>query len=158
MMVDHTLAPEQRGFPTEEYEHLYKLREPSGRVRVWMSSYVGEMPASGRLYGLDVDVSLGDGAGSHAGVSQPPERGWRDVYGATISFGPVVFQVFGTRVAALLDGWSILNPHPIVFPLWPYRESFTWTPTAGFDDHGLKQFADVILGHVQRKAGRTAAR
>jgi hypothetical protein len=60
-------------------------------------------------------VLVTDGAGSHAGVSQPPERGWRDIYGATISFGPVVFQVFGTRVAALLDGSLILNPHRLFF-------------------------------------------
>jgi hypothetical protein len=60
-------------------------------------------------------------------------------------------------ISALLDGWSILDPHPIVYALWPNQRSFTWTPDAGFDDHGLSQFADAILGHIQQKVRSTPA-
>jgi len=57
----------------------------------------GSPAASGRLYSLDVDMSSPDGAAVHAGVAQHPERGRRDLYGATISFGPAVFQVVRNR-------------------------------------------------------------
>jgi hypothetical protein len=55
-------------------------------------------------------------------------------------------------IPALLDGSSILDPQQIAFPRWPYRGSSTWSPTAGFDDGGLAQFADAIVSHLHRKA------
>lgn len=99
----------------------------------------------GRMYGLDADMASGPN----------PHRGSRDIWGAAITFGPVVFQVFGTTVLPLLEGLEFngMNTHV----LWPHRSSFTWVPRPGFNDHQLVGFADGLLNELTRLKGSTAA-
>lgn len=139
MMFEHTQGPHRRVIPREEYTYLLEHGQPSERIVVWMATYVGTMPGSCRLYGLDADVVQG------------PDRGRRDMYGATVTFGPVVFQVFGTAIAQLLDGLAIT--HPGVHQICPYQRSCTWRPTVGFADHDLAGFADAILNDLLRAGG-----
>jgi hypothetical protein len=139
MMVEHTLSAEKQVVPEEEHAHLLEHGEPSDRVVIWMATYIGTMPGSCRLFGLDADVTQG------------PDRGRRDMWGVTVTFGPVVFQVFGTTVPLLLEGLAI--NHPGVQQIWPYQRSFTWTPRAGFADEDLAQFADALLVELQKAGG-----
>lgn len=139
LMFEQTQGAHRRAFPTEEHAHLLAHGEPSQRIRVWMATYAGTMPGSGRIYGLDADVTQG------------PDQGRRDMYGATITFGPVVVQVFGTEIAPLLDGLAINNP--ITHQIWPHQGSFTCNPRIGFDDQALAEFGDAILHHLLRAGG-----
>jgi len=139
MMSEHTLGSEKRVVPDDDYADLREHGQPSERVVVWMATYIGTMPGSVRLFGLDADVTQG------------PDRGRRDMWGATLTFGPVVFQVFGTTVPLLLKALD-LN-YPGVQQIWPYRRSFTWTPRAGFADDELAAFGDSILIELQRLGG-----
>lgn len=141
LMAQYAWPPGERAFPADEYAYLIEHGRPSKRIRIWMSSYAGDTPATGQLYGLDVDV-MENGRPIYAGVQQDRDRGHRDIYGAAISFGPVVFQVVGTRLTVLLEDLR-LN-HPIVFPLWPYEQGFAWSPRAGFDDEALVKFGEMI--------------
>lgn len=112
-------------------------------MRVWMATYVGTMPGSARLYGLDADMTQG------------PDRGRRDMYGGTITFGPAVFQAFGTTAAPLLDGLAIRSL--VVHQIWPHGDSFTWTPNAGFGDDDLARFGDAIPDKLLQAGGADLA-
>lgn len=67
-------------------------------MRIWMATYGGDMPGFTHLYGLDVDIT------------QVTELGVRDIHGATVGFGPVVFQVFATTIDGLVDGRRVGAP------------------------------------------------
>jgi hypothetical protein len=140
LMLEHTRGLQARSFPTQLYHDLYTRREPPASVRVWMASYAGDVPAFGQSYGLDVDLA------------QSPDRGVRDIFGATVGFGPVAFQVFGSSIAGLVDEIRIGAP-PVVHQIWPGEGSFTWTPSLGFDDGALIAFSDVIVDDLRRRAG-----
>jgi hypothetical protein len=139
MMVEQTHGAHQRGIPVEEYTYLYEHGEPSDRIRIWMATYTGTWAvAMGRTFGLDADMASGPDS----------DRGRRDIWGAAITFGPVVFQVFGTAIHPLLHSLATnaVNTHV----LWPYQSSFTWMPSPGFDEYGLVRFADGLLDEVRR--------
>ena len=105
-----------------------------------MATYVGDMPAYGHMYGADAEVTQYD------------ERGVRTL-GATIGFGPVVFQVFGTTLPGVHDeARTRVGSSPVV-PLCPYQQSFTWSPVAGLDDTGLTAFSEAIYGEIARGSG-----
>lgn len=72
-----------------------------------------------------------------------PERGARDIWGATILFGPLVFQVFGTTILPLLEGLEVNAAYTHL--IWPYAGDFTWVPGPGFNDEQRMAFADGLL-------------
>lgn len=147
MMFEHAQAPGRYVIPRDEYEHLYATGEPSERILIWMATYVGDMPAYGHMYGADAEVTQHD------------ERGVRDVWGATIGFGPVVFQVFGTTLPGVHDeARTRVGSSPVVHELCPYQQSFTWSPVAGLDDTGLTAFSEAIYGEIARGSGGSGER
>lgn len=93
MMVEHTHGAGRLMIDRAEYEHLMSTGEPSERIRVWLTSYVGDVVAMAQTYGLDANMDL----------NPHPDRGQRDMWGATITFGSGVLQVFGTTLTPLLD-------------------------------------------------------
>jgi hypothetical protein len=134
MVVEQTNASARRGIPYAEYSQLRTRGEPSDRVRVWVASYSGTLAvALGLPFGADIDMDAGPNR----------ERGERDVWGSTLLFGPVVFQVIGTHVDAVLGGLEMAtaNTHQV----WPTRESFTWMPRPGLDDGTVMQLHDGYL-------------
>jgi hypothetical protein len=143
MMVEHLHGSKRRIIPHQEYAYLFEHREPSERVRIWMGAYTGtDAVAVGSMWGLDAETN-------ETGPREwEPDRGARDIWGATILFGPVVFQVFGTSLVPLLNGlrgWS--GTHRI----WPYEQSFIWTPSPGFNDQQLMAFSEALLHEFQRR-------
>jgi hypothetical protein len=125
MMVEQTNTQVKRGIPRAEYAYLYERGEPSERVRVWLGSYAGEAVAGAVPFGKDVNMD----------ARPDRERGERDVWGATVLFGPVVFQIIGTHLHNLLDELDMATPN--THQIWPYRRSFTWTPQPAMDDATL---------------------
>ena len=65
-----------------------------------MAAYAGQHVAMGRMFGLDADMATGP----------DPDRGSRDIWGATIMFGPVVFKLFGSDIPELLEGVQLNVP------------------------------------------------
>lgn len=138
MMAEHTNARSRRGIPGVEYEHLWEHREPSANVRIWLASYAGANAVALALpFGIDV------------GRDRLParERGERNVWGSTILFGPVVFQILGSDVPKVLDVFDLATPN--THQIWPYRRPFTWTPHPGLDDHAVMQLHDEYLARFQ---------
>ncbi len=144
MMVEHMHGAKRNIIPRDEYAQLYQDGDPSDRVRIWMAAYSGTYAAAvGSMWGLDAETN-------ETGPREwEPDRGARDIWGATIVFGPAVFQVFGTTILPLLEGLEVnaRNTHRI----WPYAGDFTWTPRWGFDDQELMAFADGLLNEFQRR-------
>jgi hypothetical protein len=114
-----------------------------------MTSYDGDILASANVYGLDADLTRG--SWRHAGVQQSDERKQRDIYGGTISFGPVVFRVFGTALPPLLQE-DLLDLPEIIVQIWPYQASFTWMPRPALDDLGLLRFGYSFAERLKRQA------
>jgi hypothetical protein len=127
--------------PPEEHTYLHQHGEPSSRVRIWMTAYTGaQMAAMGLMNGFDVDME----------ASPDPNRGWRHVWTATVAFGTVVFQVFGSVVPELLD---VVKPDTAnTHVLWPHVGPFTWVPAPGLSDGDLMAFGDGLLSEVRRYA------
>jgi len=143
MMVEQTNAEAMRGIPRAEYAHLYERGEPSAQVRVWVASYVGSQAvALGLPFGKDVDMDAGP----------DPKRGERDVWGSTVLFGPVVFQVIGTGVPGLLDMLELGTPN--TYRLWPYQRSFTWLPSPGMDERAVFGLHSEYLAWIDSLAAR----
>src|SRR5450755_762140 len=102
MMVEHTNVPSRRGIPRVEYQQFSEHREPSANVRIWLASYSGANAVALALpFGIDV------------GVDRLParERGERHVWGSTILFGPVVFQILGSDVPGVLGLFDLAAPN-----------------------------------------------
>lgn len=144
MMVEHMHGAKRHIIPRDEYAQLYEDGEPSERVRIWMATYEGTNAAAvGSMWGLDAETN-------ETGAREwDPDRGARDIWGATIVFGPAVFQVFGTTILPLLEGLE-LNART-THRIWPYAGDFTWTPWPGFNDQELMAFADGLLNEFQRR-------
>lgn len=129
-------------FSDQLNHHLMLHRVAPNELRIWMASYTGAQPGAMTSTGLDLDDR------------QDPGRGQRDIAVATITLGPVVFLVYAASEASLRDlvtDWR----RPNVWPLWPYRSTFTWLPSPAFDDRGLLAFADTIPNALL-KVGRSA--
>lgn len=141
MMIEHTHGAARHVIGPADYGRLMAQGEPSEHVLIWMAAYAGEHIAMGRMYGLDADMATGP----------DPDRGSRDIWGATIMFCPVVFQLFGSDIPELLEGVQLNAPG--CHPLWPHVDSFAWTPQPALDDYGLVRFADGFLHELQRHAG-----
>jgi hypothetical protein len=144
MMVEHMHGAKRHIIPAAEYAHLFEHRQPSERVRVWMATYAGTYAvAVGSMWGLDAETN-------ETGPREwEPDRGARDIWGATILFGPAVFQVFGTTIRPLLEGLD-LNTR-CTHRIWPYAGGFTWMPRTGFNDEDPMAFADVLLNEFPRR-------
>jgi hypothetical protein len=150
MMVEQSNASTRRGIPRAEYACLWSRGEPSERVRVWVASYSGTLAvALGLPFGIDIDMDVGPDR----------ERGERHVWGSTLLFGPVVFQVIGTHVDGVLDGLDMAtaNTHRV----WPSCASFTWMPRPGLDDSAVMQLHDgylawlpTVLAHQRSRGSR----
>lgn len=142
MMAEHSERSARRQIADSEYVHLYERGEPSGSVRIWMTSYIGgKIVAVASLYGLDADMA------------QEPDRdrGERDIWGSTISLGPVVFQLLGSEVPGVLDAFQVNAPN--MHQLWPRRRTFTWMPSVGLNDKQLVGLNDEFLDAL--RTGRT---
>lgn len=146
MMVEHTHGAARHVIPAEEYAHLMDHLEASEGVLIWMAAYGGETVAMGRMFGLDADMAGGP----------DPDRGTRDIWGATILFGPVVFQLFGSNIPQLLEGVVVRAPG--CHRLWPHAGSFTWTPRPRLTDQELVGFADGLLNELLRHRGSSGTR
>lgn len=118
---------------------LHQVRSP-----LWMATYGGETVAMGRMFGLDAAIE----------ALPDPDRGMRNIWGATILFGPIVFPLFGSTIPELLEGVTMRTPG--CHQLWPYAGSFTWAPRPAFDDHQLVGFADGPLNELLRHQQRLA--
>jgi hypothetical protein len=137
LMAEQAHDAGRRAIPPEEYEHLFRTGEPSDNCVIWIAAYGGDMLAASNIWGGDADLTL------------PDDRGQRQIWGATISLGPVAFQLFGTTVPGLLEGAELGSP-PYVHQLWPYRESFTWLPGAALDEQALADFASSIVNMLPK--------
>jgi hypothetical protein len=144
MMVEHMHGAKRHIIPAQEYTHLFDRGEPSERIRVWMATYASDYAvAVGSMWGLDAETN-------ETGPREwEPDRGARDIWGATIVFGPVVFQVFGTTILPLLEDLELNMRH--THRIWPYACDFTWTPKPGFNDQELVGFADALLNAFPRR-------
>jgi hypothetical protein len=142
MMVEHMDGAKRRVIPSEEYAHLFENGEPSERVRIWIAAYTGtEAAAVGGMWGLDTETN-------ETGPREwEPDRGVRDIWGGTVLFGPVLFQLVGTTLVPLLEGVQDL-PH--THRIWPYQGSFTWMPRPGLSDDQLMAFIDARLNEFRR--------
>jgi hypothetical protein len=138
LMIDQSQSRDGHAFPQAVYDHLRAHGQPPLDMRIWMASYGGDRLGFTHLYGMDVDIT------------QAADRGVREIHGATVAFGPVVFQVFGATIDGLVDGLRVGAP-PVVHQLWPYDGTFTWTPAGGFDDKALLSFAEAIPANLQRR-------
>ena len=149
MMVEHMHGAKRHLIPAQEYAHLFHHGRPSERARIWMASYAGSQAvAVGSMWGLDAETS-------ETGPREwEPDRGARDIWGATILFGPIVFHVFGTTILPLLEGLEVNAPH--TRRIWPSTGDFTWVPRPGFNDHELMAFADGLLNEFQRRVPTSA--
>ena len=92
--------------------------------------------------GKDVDM----------GAGPDPKRGERDVWGSTVLFGPVVFQVIGTGVPGLLNMLELRTPN--THRLWPYQSSFTWLPSRGMDERAVFGLHNEYLAWIDSLAAR----
>ena len=137
MMVEHTHGAKRQMIDRAEYEHLLGSGEPSERYCVWLTSYVGDVMAMAQTYVLDANMDL----------HPNPDRGRRDMWGATITFGAGVLQVFGTTLSPLLDALEVNGQG--VNQIWPSLGSITWMPRPGFDTPGLLAFADGLLNRLR---------
>jgi hypothetical protein len=107
-------------------------------VRIWLASYAGaNTVALASPFGIDV------------GVDRLParERGERHVWGSTILFGRVVFQILGTDVRGVLELFDLAAPN--TNQIWPYRQSFTWAPHPGLDDGAVMRLHEEYLASLQ---------
>jgi hypothetical protein len=141
----HSQAGGGRLFPGRLHRHLYVHQQPPEDVRIWMTTYSGNHPAVYDLYGLDLDDR------------QDPSRGQRDIYGATVTLGPVAFQIYSAEIPELIDivqGW----PWPNVTQIWPYGGSFTWAPSPALDDGALVAFSHTISDTLLRQGRRARSR
>jgi hypothetical protein len=140
MMIDRTNAAVRRVIATQEYQHLHQVGEPSGQIKIWLASYHGDALTMGRTWGLDANRDVAD-----------PDRGQRDMWGATVVFGAGVFQLFGTRLAPLLAEAQANAPN--VHTLWPYQAPFVWAQRPAFDDRTLGVFAEGLLHQILSLSG-----
>lgn len=143
MIVECTNVPSRRGIPRVEYEHLWEHRVPSANARIWLMSYAGARAVALALpFGIDV------------GVDRLParDRGERHVWGSTILFGPVVFQILGSAVPGILDLFALAAPS--AHRIWPSQRPVTWTPKPGLDDRGTMQLHDEYLRKLKSVVGQ----
>jgi hypothetical protein len=99
-----------------------------------MTAYVGgRIVATANRLGLDLDIT------------QDPDsrRGERDLWTATISLGPVVFQLLGCDEESVIA--ECQAPLPSMHRIWPNQRDLTWSPHVGLDDAQLLGLNDLIL-------------
>lgn len=126
-------VPWEPTLPAEERRCLKDTGEPSGNVLVWLASYLGEMAGAARVHSTNVRLA------PHVG-----DPSWGSVFIATVSLGPVVFQVFcASNVPGLPDAYA-LEQRPAITLIWPFREECDWGDREGFNDDGLDDFAGAL--------------
>lgn len=141
LVAEHTNHSVKRQVPSREYEHLYRHHEPSQSVRVWMTAYVGgRIVATASRFGLDLDMAQ----------YPDPLRGERDLWTATISLGPVAFQLLGCDAAGVIADYR--PPVRQMHEIWPYKRDFTWSPHLGLDDGQLMGLNDSVLDDFRSRS------
>jgi hypothetical protein len=124
--------------PPHDHAYLYEHGEPPTGVRIWMTAYTGaKAVAIGLTNGFDMNMN----------EHPDRDRGWRDVWTATVAFGPVVFQALGSLAPELLD---VVRPDTAnTHILWPFEGRFIWAPTTGLADDDLVAFGDGLLRELR---------
>jgi hypothetical protein len=125
-------APWRPSAMTAEATHLAKTGVPTGNVLVWLSGFLDSPPARARLWGTTATV-----------VTMNGERVTADIYGATLSLGPVCLQVMFTAVPEMADAFSI-EERPTITLLWPYGSPFDWSERNSFADDGSEDLAAAL--------------
>src|SRR4051794_21822920 len=139
LMLEHAQSTTRRVFPTHEYEQLYREQRPGPTTRIWLAAYDGPVVGIGQVLGADADLAQG------------PERGSREIYGATVSLGPVVLQVFGSTVRGLTNGMAF-KADARIHQIWPTVPEVSWSPRTALDDPGLQSFAEAIVAALPTNA------
>lgn len=106
-------------------------------TRVWLSSYAGGQLSSATFQGL---VSV---------VDRDPI-----MYSTTITLGPIVFQVMGSGHTVLVAPAGFRG-QPNIHGIWPYNESFAWTPTPGLTESGRREFAHALFASIHKQPSKT---
>lgn len=136
MMVEHSQGASRHLIGAADYAHLFERLEPSSRVRMWMAAYGGDViTAMGSNFGLDTELA--------GGGLPDPDRGAREIWSATVSFGPVVVQLLGSDIAEVLQGFKVRVRG--CHRLWPTHRSFTWMPRPALTEHELVGFAEGLV-------------
>lgn len=135
-MIMHDLAQVGPWSPTDmpqELEHLACTGVPTDRVVVLLSSCLDAPPAQTRLWGTSV------------AVQDDPRSDTREasVLGATISLGPVCFQLLYSSIPDMAETFA-REERPAITLIWPYRAPFDWTTRAEFLNHDLLQLAEAV--------------
>ena len=137
LTFQQTLSPDRRLYPASDYSTLRESNEPSSMTRVWLSSYAGGQLSSAIFQGL---VSV---------VDRHPI-----MYSTTITLGPVAFQVMGSCYTVLVAPAGFRD-QPNIHGIWPYKDSFTWTPTPGLTESGRREFAHALFASIYEQPGKT---
>jgi hypothetical protein len=118
---------------TEEERHTFAATGtlPDNLV-VWLAAYLGPRPGRAWMYGAAEATELNDG-----------ERRDGTVWGATITLGPVVVQVFYSSVPGMTDAYT-LEERPAITLISPYRGVFNWGDREELADDALDQFAVAL--------------
>ncbi len=137
LTFQQTLSPDRRLFPASDYSTLRESHEPSSMTRVWLSSYAGGQVSSATYQGL-------------AGTADRHPI----MYSTTITLGPVAFQVMGSGHTVLVAPAGFRD-QPNIHGIWPFEDSFTWTPTPGLTDAGRREFAHALFASIHEQPGKT---
>ncbi len=97
--------------PQEDCYHLFEHGEPSHRMLIWMAAHGGDVPAMGRMFGLDADMAL----------DPDPDRGQRAIGAPRSRSGPSVLQLFGSTIPELLEG--VVTDTTDTHLIWPFQQS-----------------------------------
>jgi hypothetical protein len=133
------------GLPPAHAHHLLSRGEPPSDVGIWLTAFTADEPA----YVMSTGLAL-SGPGERVTDEDSPNFSI-----VTFTFGPLVFQVAGAVDPSAIGivPAEINFPWAMIHRLWPYRGSFTWTPTPALDNRSLDAFANRIREELQRLTG-----
>jgi len=135
-VIMHDLAQVGPWSPTDmpdDLKDLARTGAPSDRVVVSLSSCMDSPPAQARLWGTCVRV--------HDDLRSSTRDA--PLLGATISLGPVCFQVLYSAIPDMPEAFA-REERPAITLIWPYRAPFDWTTRAEFLNHDLLDLAEAV--------------
>jgi hypothetical protein len=127
--------PEDRFVPASAYDDYYAHRQPLPGTRLWIGAN-----------------SFGEGAWQRGTRFKAvlPDAEADYIYGATLSIGHLVFQVFGTEPK---DGESRKITGKLanaLIEVWPVSNPVTWPPPALLDRNGVGLLSDMFARSFTR--------